>query len=86
MLHRDAADEFNDAGVLRLDVKSEYETADCIAEIMRMIVPDAFELFDCEEIITKVPIYAVERIKAVREIGFKKNGQTVGWDNGRVCL
>ena len=53
-------------------MKSEFETADYIAAILRMILPDAFNLFDCEEIITKVPIYAVERIKAVREIGFSK--------------
>ena len=37
-----------------------------------MIVPEAFDLFDCEEIITKVPIYAVERIEAVKKIGFEK--------------
>ena len=53
-------------------MKSEFETADCIAAILRMIVPDAFELFYCEEMITKVPIYAVERMKAVQEIGFHK--------------
>ena len=41
--------------VLRLDVKSEFETAGSIASIMRMIVPNAFDLFDCEEIITKAP-------------------------------
>lgn len=70
LFHRTADDEFNDAGVLRLDVKSDFETADCIAAILRMIIPVAFNLFECEEIITKVPIYAVERIKAVREIGF----------------
>ena len=72
LFHRVADDEFNGAGVLRLDVKSEFETADILAVIMGMIVPDAFDLFDCEEIITKVPIYAVERIKAVQKIGFKK--------------
>ena len=72
LFHRTVDDEFNDTGVLRLDVKSEFETADCIAALMHMIIQDAFELFDCEEIITKVPIYAVERIKAVREIGFHK--------------
>ena len=83
LFHREAADEFNDAGVLRLDVKSEFETADCIAAILRMIVPDAFELFDCEEIITKIPIYAVERMKAVQEIGFHKTDRLlVGTNDG----
>ena len=72
LFHRTTDDEFNDAGVLRLDVKSELETAECIAAILRLIIRDAFDLFDCDEIITKVPVYAVERIKAVQEIGFKK--------------
>ena len=40
--------------VLRLDVKSEFETAGSIAAIMRMIVPNAFDLFDCEGIITRM--------------------------------
>ncbi|MBR3309673.1 MAG: GNAT family N-acetyltransferase [Lachnospiraceae bacterium] len=72
LFHRTAADEFNDAGVLRLDVGSEYETEECLAAVTGMILPDAFDFFDCEEIITKVPIYAVERIKAVQKIGFEK--------------
>ena len=72
LFHRIAEDDFNDAGVLRFDIKSELETADTISEVMSMIVPEAFDLFDCEEIITKVPIYAVERIEAVKKIGFEK--------------
>ena len=72
LFHRKADDQFNDVGVLRLDLKSEFETADTITAIMRMILPDAFDLFDCDEIITKVPIYAIERIRAAQEIGFAK--------------
>ena len=40
---------------------------------MSLIVPPAFELFDCVEIITKVPVYAVERIQAVQRFGFTKS-------------
>ena len=29
--------------------------------------------FECEEIITKVPVYAVERIEAMKRVGFKKS-------------
>ena len=72
MFHRTAEDEFNNTGVLRLDLRSSRETADIIAAIISMIIPAAFDLFDCEEIITKVPIYAVERIEAVQKTGFKK--------------
>ena len=72
LFHRTAEDDFNDVGVLRVDIKSDFETADVISEIISMIVPEVFDLFDCEEIITKVPIYAVERTEAVKKIGFEK--------------
>ena len=38
-----------------------------------LIVPPAFDLFECEEIITKVPVYAVERIEAMKRLGFEKS-------------
>ena len=72
LFHRVAEDDFNHTGVLRFDINSEYETTDSISEVMGLIVPDAFDLFECDEIITKVPIYAVERIEAVKRIGFEK--------------
>ena len=72
LFHRVADDDFNGVGVLRFDIKSEFETSNKIYEIMGMLIPDAFDLFDCEEIITKVPIYAVERMEAVKKMGFEK--------------
>ena len=68
-----ANDNFNHVGVLRLDLKSEYETSEEIFTIMNLIVPPTFDLFECEEIITKVPVYAVERIEAMKRVGFKKS-------------
>lgn len=73
MFHRSANDDFNHVGVLRLDLKSEYETSEEISTIMNLIVPPAFDLFECEEIITKVPVYAVERMEAMKRVGFKKS-------------
>lgn len=75
LFHRTANDDFNHVGLLRLDLKSEYETSDEILTILKLIVPPAFDLFECEEIITKVPIYAVERIEAMKKMGFKKSGK-----------
>lgn len=40
---------------------------------MSLIVPPAFDLFECEEIITKVPAYAVERMDAMKRMGFEKS-------------
>ena len=73
VFHRSANDNFNHVGVLRLDLKSEYETSEEIFTIMNLIVPPTFDLFECEEIITKVPVYAVERIEAMKRVGFKKS-------------
>lgn len=73
VFHRSANDDFNHVGVLRLDLKSEYETSEEIFTIMSLIVPPAFDLFECEEIITKVPVYAVERMDAMKRMGFEKS-------------
>lgn len=73
MFHRSTNDNFNHVGVLRLDLKSEYETSEEIFTIMNLIVPPTFDLFECEEISTKVPVYAVERIEAMKRVGFKKS-------------
>ena len=73
MFHRLSDDDFDHMGVIRLDLKSSYERSDIIEEILKLIIPSAFDLFDCTEIITKVPIYAVERIDAVKKTGFTKS-------------
>ncbi|MDE6501661.1 MAG: N-acetyltransferase [Ruminococcus sp.] len=73
LFRRDSNDKFDGDGVLRLDVKSNYEKENVLFDILSVIVAPAFEMFDCTEIITKVPVYAVERIKAVQKFGFSKS-------------
>lgn len=70
LFHREGNDELNHVGLLRLDLGSEFEKTDIIIDIMNMIIPSAYELFDCDEIVTKVPIYAVERMEAAKKCGF----------------
>ncbi len=72
LFHRVADDDFNGAGVLRLDVDSCHEDAEVLEGILSLIIKPAFELFECDTIITKAPIYAVERIKAIQQCGFEK--------------
>ena len=72
LFHRVADDAFNDAGVLRMDLRSDYENADVIYDILNIIVPPAYDLFECNEIISKVPLYAIERAKAFSKYGFAK--------------
>lgn len=66
-------DPFNGAGILRIDVKSGYETEDCLSAVGGLILPAVFEGLGCGIVITKAPIYAVERIQAVQRLGFAKS-------------
>ena len=69
---RASEDAFNDMGILRIDVRSDYEREEPLYDIMALITPHMPELLDCDGILTKVPIYAVERLKAVQKAGFSK--------------
>ena len=72
LFHRIAEDDFNHVGVLRLDLRSDYENATTVNEILSIVVPPAFGLFECDEIISKVSIYAIERTQAFSKYGFQK--------------
>ena len=73
MFHRDPNGDFGHVGLIRLDLGSAYENADDIKSVLELIIPPAFEMFDCSEIISKVPIYAVERVQAFSDYGFEKS-------------
>ena len=57
---------------MRLDVGSSYEKTEVLKEIMSLIIPYAFEMFDCKQLATKIPLYAVERATAAQALGFEK--------------
>ncbi len=72
-------DDFSNVGVLRLDIRSDHEKESVLFDIISLIIPSAYSLFDCTEIITKAPSYAIERISAIEKFGFKKSdGLLVG--------
>lgn len=70
LCHRISEDAFHDAGILRIDVRNDYEQSALLFQIGSLIVFPAFELLKCRMMITKAPIYAVERIKAMQDLGF----------------
>ncbi len=53
LFNRQADDFFNNTGLLRLDLRSDYENADSIFEILSLIVPPTYEMFNCPKIATK---------------------------------
>ena len=66
-------DEFNNMGILRVDVRSDYEQEDALYDIFSFIMPKLEELLGCKGVLTKAPIYAVERMKAIQRLGFVKS-------------
>lgn len=75
-------DSFNNAGILRLDVRSDFENANTLLELITLIKPEIVSLLGCSAIITKVPLYAVERITAVQKAGFTKSDKFLKGKNG----
>lgn len=70
---RVSEDAFNNMGILRVDVRSDYEKASMLYDIIALIVPHISELLGCDGILTKAPIYAVERMEALQKAGFTKS-------------
>lgn len=70
---RVSEDAFNNMGILRIDVRSDYEKASTLYDIIALIIPQISELLGCDGILTKAPIYAVERIEALQKAGFAKS-------------
>lgn len=70
---RVSEDEFDHMGILRIDVRSDYEKAELLYSVITLITPRLSELLGCRGVITKAPIYAVERVEAVRKAGFVRS-------------
>ncbi len=81
LFNRKADDYFNNCGLLRLDLRSDCEKEEAIFEILSLIVPSVFDLFECQMIATKVPPFASERKSAAARLGFVlSEEQLVGHD------
>jgi len=70
LFNRQAEDFFTDCGILRLDLRSDYEHTDTIREILELVIPEAYVLFDCRMIATKAVPAAVQRICALEQMSF----------------
>lgn len=79
---RVSEDEFNQMGILRVDVRSDYEQEDMLYDIFSVVTPKVEELLGCKGVLTKVPIYAVERIKAIQKVGYTKSEYMLIGKNG----
>lgn len=82
LFNRKSNDYFNNCGILRLDLRSDYEKATEIESILSLIVEPAFELFECKMIATKAIAEAAERISVLESIGFSHSDEKLIGHNG----
>ena len=73
LFHRESKDYFTNCGLLRLDLRSDYEIAGEIAKILKLIVSPAYALFHCDKIATKSIDAATQRISALKALGFTQS-------------
>ena len=77
--HRDSNDYFTNCSLLRIDLRSDYEKKDIIKNILKLIVPSSYQLFNCNKVVTKSFDENIERENALYELGFKKiNKELIG--------
>ena len=81
LFHRESEDAFGDVGLLRLDLRSDYERKEEIIKILSLLMTQAYALFDCNRMATKAIASAVERRKALGKLGFTLSQESlVGHD------
>lgn len=84
LFNRKAEDYFNDCGLLRLDVRSDYEKEKTLSSILELITLPAYEWFACKMMATKAPAFATERIKALTALGYMSSKEVINGHNGIV--
>ena len=71
MFRRDDGDDGRGCGVLRIDLMSMYEFSDVLEELLRAMLPEMFQLFDCATILTKAAPHMARRRLALAVHGFR---------------
>lgn len=81
MFRRNSQDFYNGCGLMRLDVRSDYENTQPLYEILSLVVEPFYSWFDCSDIITKAAVYAVDRIEALQKMDFVKSAEPISAKN-----
>ena len=84
LFNRKAGDYFTDCGLLRLDLRSDYENEECIRSILSLIVSHTKEMFHCNWMATKAVPLAGERIRVLKSLGFTLSQEVINGKNGEV--
>ncbi|MBQ4604215.1 MAG: N-acetyltransferase [Clostridia bacterium] len=70
LFHRKSKDYFTKCGLLRLDLRSDYEFENNIINILSPVLVSVFKMFHCNKIASKAIPEAKERISALKKLGF----------------
>ena len=85
IFNRKAEDFFTDCGLLRLDLRSDYENETEISRLLSLIIDPFFSLFSCQMIATKAISEAGERIAALQKFGFVLSSEKlIGGHDGQA--
>lgn len=82
LFNRRSEDYFDNCGLLRLDLRSDYETKACIESILEIIAPSVKEMFACDKIATKAVSAAKERIAVLEHFGFYLSDESIVGHDG----
>ena len=82
LFNRNSDDYFNNCGILRLDLRSDYENVSDIKSILSLIIEPAYSLFDCKLIAMKAIELATSRRIALNELGFSQSNEKLIENNG----
>ena len=77
LFNRKAEDYVTDCGLLRLDLRSDYEHTDQIESILKLIMNFVFRDFQCNKVATKAVPQATERILALKNAGFQATDENL---------
>lgn len=70
LFRRASDDSYDGDGILRLDLRSDYEQEAAVTAILAVILPPSFGWFGCGRIATKAEPVAQARIRALSQLGF----------------
>lgn len=81
---RAASDDFDGMGILRMDIRSDYERAEYMTLLIELILQFGYDDLDVDCIATKALGEAKERTAALEQTGFKKTEDTLVGNKGEV--
>ncbi|SFR78255.1 GNAT family N-acetyltransferase [Anaeromicropila populeti] len=82
LFHRKANDYFTECGLLRLDLRSDYEKETEIESILSLIIKQAYDIFNCDKVATKAKSNALERVDALEKMGFRSTTEKLKGHDG----